>query len=83
MLVFESDQDDVHATAGDMYLVIEKWESFTHGTVGIMGIPAPESIGSLDFSETPLDLGVWAVFKLVVTGSGCTMPSPNRTKCIE
>lgn len=34
-----------------MYLVIEKWESFTHGTVGIMGIPAPESIGSLDFSE--------------------------------
>jgi general secretion pathway protein F len=34
-----------------MFLVIEKWESFTHGTVGIMGIPAPESIGSLDFSE--------------------------------
>jgi len=34
-----------------MYLVIEKWESLTHGTVGIMGIPAPESIGPLDFSE--------------------------------
>jgi branched-chain amino acid transport system permease protein len=34
-----------------MYLVIEKWESLTHGTVGIMGIPAPENIGPLDFSE--------------------------------
>ncbi|MEN3274542.1 MAG: branched-chain amino acid transport system permease protein [Massilia sp.] len=34
-----------------MYLLIEKWESLTHGTVGIVGIPAPESIGPLDFSE--------------------------------
>jgi len=34
-----------------MFLVIEKWESLTHGTVGIMGIPAPENIGPLDFSE--------------------------------
>jgi len=34
-----------------MYLLIEKWESLTHGTVGIMGIPAPENIGALDFSE--------------------------------
>jgi len=34
-----------------MYLLIEKWESLTHGTVGIMGIPAPENIGPLDFSE--------------------------------
>jgi branched-chain amino acid transport system permease protein len=24
-----------------MFLLIEKWESLTHGTVGIMGIPAP------------------------------------------
>ena len=34
-----------------MFLVIEKWEALTHGTVGIMGIPAPENIGPLDFSE--------------------------------
>jgi len=33
-----------------MYLVIEKWESLTHGTVGIIGIPAPESIAGIDFS---------------------------------
>ncbi|GGY73349.1 branched-chain amino acid ABC transporter permease [Pseudoduganella plicata] len=34
-----------------MFLLIEKWESLTHGTVGIVGIPAPEPIGPLDFSE--------------------------------
>jgi branched-chain amino acid transport system permease protein len=34
-----------------MYLLIEKWESLTHGTVGIVGIPAPPSIGPIDFSE--------------------------------
>jgi len=34
-----------------MFLLIEKWESLTHGTGGIVGIPAPESIGPLDFSE--------------------------------
>ena len=34
-----------------MFLLIEKWESLTHGTVGIMGIPSPPSIGPIDFSE--------------------------------
>lgn len=34
-----------------MFLLIEKWESLTHGTVGIMGIPSPPSIGPVDFSE--------------------------------
>jgi branched-chain amino acid transport system permease protein len=34
-----------------MYLLIEKWESLTHGTVGIVGIPSPPSIGPIDFSE--------------------------------
>jgi branched-chain amino acid transport system permease protein len=34
-----------------MYLLIEKWESLTHGTVGIVGIPAPGSIGPFDFTE--------------------------------
>ncbi|AXA94053.1 branched-chain amino acid ABC transporter permease [Massilia sp. YMA4] len=34
-----------------MFLLIEKWESLTHGTVGIVGIPAPEPVAGLDFSE--------------------------------
>lgn len=34
-----------------MFLVIEKWDSLTHGAGGIVGIPAPESFAGLDFSE--------------------------------
>lgn len=48
-----------------MFLVIEKWESLTHGTVGIMGIPAPSAIGPLTF-ETPLSLYYLVFFFLVV-----------------
>ena len=57
-----------------MYLLIEKWESLTHGTVGIMGIPAPEAIAGFDF-ESPqaqyylvlffLVLAVWAMHRIV------------------
>jgi len=36
-----------------MFLIIEKWESVTHGTVGVIGIPEPTPIGPLSF-ETPL-----------------------------
>ncbi len=36
-----------------MFLLIEKWESLTHGPVGIMGIPEPTGIGPLSFG-TPL-----------------------------
>ncbi|QQX86650.1 branched-chain amino acid ABC transporter permease [Cupriavidus necator] len=36
-----------------VYLVIEKWESLTQGTVGIMGIPAPPAPGGFVF-ESPL-----------------------------
>jgi branched-chain amino acid transport system permease protein len=35
-----------------MYLIIEKWDDLTHGTVGIMGIPAPTPIAGVEF-ETP------------------------------
>ena len=57
-----------------MFLVIEKWESLTHGTVGIMGIPAPENIGPLDFSEPRtqyymvlffLAASVWVMHRIV------------------
>lgn len=48
-----------------MFLVIEKWDSLTHGTVGIMGIPEPEAIGSLTF-DTPLRLYYFVLCFLVV-----------------
>ena len=48
-----------------MFLVIEKWEGLTHGTVGIMGIPEPEAIGALTF-DTPLRLYYFVLFFLVV-----------------
>ncbi len=48
-----------------MFLLIEKWESLTHGTVGIIGIPAPTAIGALTF-DTPLALYYLALFFLVL-----------------
>jgi branched-chain amino acid transport system permease protein len=57
-----------------MFLLIEKWESLTHGPVGIMGIPAPPGIGPLQFG-TPLSqyylvlaflvLGIWIMARIV------------------
>ena len=57
-----------------MFLLIEKGDSVTHGTVGIMGIPAPTAIGPLSF-DTPLSqyyltlfflvLGVWVMRRIV------------------
>lgn len=64
-----------------MYLVIEKWESLTHGTVGIMGIPAPTAIGPITF-DTPVSLyylvffflvlGVWLMRRIVDSLMGRT-----------
>jgi branched-chain amino acid transport system permease protein len=48
-----------------MYLVVEKWESLTHGTVGIIGIPAPSAIGPLTF-ESPRSLYYLVFFFLAV-----------------
>ncbi|MET0519394.1 MAG: branched-chain amino acid ABC transporter permease [Burkholderiaceae bacterium] len=57
-----------------IFLVIEKWEGLTHGTVGIIGIPAPTPIGPLSF-DTPLKLyylvlaflglGLWVMRRIV------------------
>ena len=57
-----------------MFLLIEKWESLTHGPVGIMGIPAPSGIGPLQFG-TPLSqyylvlaflaLAIWVMARIV------------------
>ena len=57
-----------------LFLVIEKWEGLTHGTVGIIGIPAPTGFGGWAF-DTPrrlyylvfffLVVGVWAMRRIV------------------
>lgn len=36
-----------------IYLLIEKWESLTHGTVGLIGIPVPAAIGPVTFDSVP------------------------------
>lgn len=48
-----------------LYLVIEKWESLTHGTVGIIGIPGPSAVGPLTF-DTPTKLYYLVLFFLVI-----------------
>ncbi|PWC44777.1 ABC transporter permease [Azospirillum sp. TSO22-1] len=57
-----------------LYLVIEKFEGLTHGTVGVIGIPAPPAIGPVSF-ETPvaqyylvlafLCLALWVMHRIV------------------
>lgn len=49
-----------------MFLLIEKWESLTHGTVGIIGIPAPPSVAGIDF-ETPRAQYYMVLFFLVIS----------------
>jgi branched-chain amino acid transport system permease protein len=43
-----------------IYLVIEKADSLTHGTVGLMGIPAPTGLGPVRFDST------WSQYYLVL-----------------
>lgn len=60
-------------------LGIEKWDSLTHGVVGIIGIPAPSPIGPLSF-ETPvaqyylvlfwLLAGLWLMNRIVHSLTG-------------
>jgi branched-chain amino acid transport system permease protein len=57
-----------------MFLLVEKWESLTHGTVGIIGIPGPTPIAGIEF-ETPrsqyylvlffLAVSVWVMHRVV------------------
>ena len=49
-----------------MFLLFEKWESLTHGPVGIIGIPSPPAIGPVSF-ETPRSL-YNLVFTVLVIG---------------
>jgi branched-chain amino acid transport system permease protein len=64
-----------------MFLLIEKWESLTHGTVGIIGIPAPEAIAGIAFDTprtlyylvfTVLVVGMWVMHRIVTSLLGRT-----------
>jgi branched-chain amino acid transport system permease protein len=35
-----------------IHLVIQKWESLTHGHIGVIGIPGPDAIGPLRFDSS-------------------------------
>ncbi|MDB6001522.1 MAG: branched-chain amino acid transport system / permease component family protein [Rhizobacter sp.] len=57
-----------------MFLIIEKWESLTHGTVGIIGIPQPPGFGPITFDSPRtlyymvfffLVLGMWVMHRIV------------------
>jgi branched-chain amino acid transport system permease protein len=49
-----------------MFLLIEKWESLTHGPVGIIGIPAPTGFAGIAF-DTPRTL-YYLVFGFLAVG---------------
>lgn len=48
-----------------IYVIIDKWDALTNGSVGIMGIPTPEGFGLVDFSET-IPFYYLALFLMVV-----------------
>jgi len=49
-----------------IHLVIQKWESLTHGHVGVIGIPGPGPIGPISF-DSGLARSYLALFFLAVT----------------
>jgi branched-chain amino acid transport system permease protein len=49
-----------------IWLAIEKWDSLTHGVVGVIGIPAPSPIGPIRF-DTPMAQYYLVLFWLVVS----------------
>ena len=76
-----------------MFLVIEKWDALTHGPVGIIGIPAPESIptpfGAVIFDNPRtlyyfvlvfLVLGVWLMSRIVRSLLGRTFEAIRNSE---
>ena len=49
-----------------IHLVIQKWESLTHGHVGVIGIPGPGPLGPLTF-DSSMARSYLALFFLVLT----------------
>lgn len=74
-----------------LYLLIEKWDSLTHGPVGIIGIPEPAPIGPLSF-HTPLAryylvffflaIGVWAMRRIVNSLLGRTFVAIRNSEAL-
>ena len=50
-----------------IYLLIEKWESLTHGTVGLIGIPVPAAIGPVAFDSVPAQYYLVLAFLVIGT----------------
>ena len=42
-----------------IHLVIQKWESLTHGHVGVIGIPGPGPLGPIGFDSDRRALATW------------------------
>lgn len=64
-----------------IWQLLEKWESLTHGVHGVIGIPAPTSIGFISFQSTTaqyymvlliLALSLWLMHRLVTSLLGRT-----------
>jgi branched-chain amino acid transport system permease protein len=74
-----------------LFLVIEKWDGLTHGTVGIIGIPEPAALGPFAF-HTPLQryylvyfflvLGVWLMRRIVNSLLGRTFVAIRNSEAL-
>ena len=72
-----------------IHLVIQKWESLTHGHIGVIGIPGPGPLGPLHFDSTIarsylalffLALTVVAVSRLVRSPIGRTLMAVRESE---
>ena len=60
-----------------IHLVIQKWESLTHGHVGVIGIPGPGPLGPIAFDSTAARAYLALFFlALTVAGIGRLVRSP-------
>jgi branched-chain amino acid transport system permease protein len=48
-----------------IYLILEKADALTHGTVGLMGIPAPTGFGPMSFTSTTAQYYLVLIFLVV------------------
>lgn len=74
-----------------IHLVIQKWESLTHGHIGVIGIPGPTAIGPIDFSSslarsylvlTFLTLTVLATTRLLHSPVGRTLLAIRESEAL-
>jgi branched-chain amino acid transport system permease protein len=60
-----------------IHLVIQKWESLTHGHIGVIGIPGPDAIGPLRFdSAVARAYLVLAFLAIALAATGRLLRSP-------